>query len=259
MDTIESLIAEGKNFIDEYNKMPREVYSCVSGLDYEVWMGKVKCYADSKLNGSPIKTELDVMYRKRNNYLGTMAVEKVLGVLCAIQSTNPNVMEKGKNMKVFISHSSKDKVYGDLLVGLLKGLGLKREEIIYTSNEIYGIPLGKNIYDYLRNNIDTEIHMIFLLSENYFDSVACLNEMGAAWLAQNDHTIACVPGFDFNMRKFVDCCIDSKEMGLLMDNFIRITEFKLIIENKFGKRIDDIEWQTVFEVYKNKIAETKVK
>lgn len=135
MDTIESLIAEGKNFINEYNKTPKKAYSCVRGLNYEAWMGKVKCYADSKLKEYPIKTELDDIYRKRNNYLGTTAVESALGVLCAIQSTNPNMMEKGINMKVFISHSSKDKVYGDILVDLLKGLGLKREEIIYTSNE----------------------------------------------------------------------------------------------------------------------------
>ncbi|MGN0245846.1 MAG: hypothetical protein ACI4DK_07765 [Lachnospiraceae bacterium] len=97
--------------------------------------------------------------------------------------------------------------------------------------------------------------MIFLLSDNYFNSVACLNEMGASWLAQKDHTIIGVPEFDFNMHKFNECCLDSKEMGLLMNNYIRITEFKTIIEDKFGKRIDDMEWQSILEKYKKNMAD----
>lgn len=253
MDTTEILIAEGKKLIDEYDKRPRERFSCVSGLDYESWMGKVKVFANTELQGSSMSEELNAMYKRRNNYLGTMAVERVLGILYAIQSTKHVEEKVGKSMKVFISHSSKDKAYGDCLIELLKGLGLKREEIIYTSNELYGIPLGKNIYSYLRENIDMEIHMIFLLSENYFSSVACLNEMGASWLAQKNHTIIGVPEFDFNMRQFNECCLDSKEMGLLMNNYIRITEFKAIIESKFGKKIDDMEWQSLLEKYKNDI------
>lgn len=254
MDTLDALIVEGKKLIDGYSKKPRETFSCVSGLDYEIWMGKVKVFATNELKNNPMKEELDVLYKKKNSYLGTMGVEKVLGALYAIKSTNCTEERKEKNMKVFISHSSKDKAYGDCLVNLLKGLGLKRDDIIYTSNELYGIPLGENIYDYLRENIDTDIHMIFLLSENYFTSVACLNEMGASWVAQKDHTIICVPEFDFSMKQFNDCCLDSKEMGLRMDNYIRITEFKAVIESKFGKVIDDMEWQALLESYKKSIS-----
>lgn len=252
MDMLESLISDGKKIIDGYNDAVQERYGRVQGIEYETWMGKIKCFADSRLKGNPMKDELDLMYKKRNNYLGTTAVEKVLGILYATQSAIL-VEEVKMSMKIFISHSSKDKKYGDLLVGLLRGLGLEREEIIYTSNDIYGIPLRRNIYDYLRNNIDAEIHILFLLSENYFNSVACLNEMGASWLAQKDHTIIGVPNFDFSMQQFNECCLDSKEMGLLMNNYIRIAEFKAIIENKFGKRIDDIEWQSVLEEYKIKM------
>lgn len=256
MDTIDNLITEGKKLIDEYNsKMHQERFSSVNGLEYEIWMGKVQVFANSKLKNNPLKKELEVLYKKKNSYLGTMAVEKVLGILYAIKSTNCMEERKDKPMKVFISHSSKDKIYGDCLINLLKGLGLKREDIIYTSNELYGIPLGKNIYDYLRENIDMNIHMIFLLSENYFTSVACLNEMGASWLAQRDYTIIGVPQFDFSMKQFNECCLDSKEMGLRMDNYIRITEFKGIIESKFGKVIDDMEWQVLLENYKKEISD----
>lgn len=137
----------------------------------------------------------------------------------------------------------------------MRGLGLNRDEIVYTSNDLYGIPLGKKIYDYLRDNIDSDVHMVFLLSNNYFQSVACMNEMGAAWLAQKEYTVIGIPGFDFNCQSFQDCCIDSKEIGLVMDNYIRIAEFKAILESEFGKRIDDMEWQALLEKYRQKLLD----
>ncbi len=42
--------------------------------------------------------------------------------------------------------------------------------------------------------------MIYHLSDNYYDSVACLNEMGAAWVVQNDYTVVGIPGFDHFIR-----------------------------------------------------------
>ena len=77
-----------------------------------------------------------------------------------------------------------------------------------------------------------------------------MNEMGATWLAQKEYTVIGIPGFNFGCNSFQDCCIDSKEMGFIMDNYIRITEFKGIIESEFGKRIDDLEWQVLWEKYK---------
>jgi hypothetical protein len=37
-------------------------------------------------------------------------------------------------MKIFISHASANKEYGNALVELLRGIGLKEDEIIFTSN-----------------------------------------------------------------------------------------------------------------------------
>ena len=37
-------------------------------------------------------------------------------------------------MKIFISHSSKNKDYGNALVELLRGVGLKEDEVVFTSN-----------------------------------------------------------------------------------------------------------------------------
>ena len=98
---------------------------------------------------------------------------------------------------IFLSHSSTDKPYGDALEKVISGLGDKNEQLIYTLHPLHKIPLDKNIYDYLRENINNNILTIFLWSDNYLDSPACLNEMGAAWVTQSDYTNIFTPDFNF--------------------------------------------------------------
>ncbi len=88
-------------------------------------------------------------------------------------------------MKIFISHSSRNKFYGEKLVDLLKSVGVKENEIIFTSNAAYGIPVGQNIFNWLKSQITEKPFVIYLLSEEYYQSIACLNEMGAAWIIEN--------------------------------------------------------------------------
>ena len=82
--------------------------------------------------------------------------------------------------KIFLSHSSNDKKYGDALEKFIISLGIKNDQLIYTSHPLHKIPTNENIYSYLKSNIGKNIYVIFLFSDNYLNSVACLNEMGAA-------------------------------------------------------------------------------
>ena len=85
-------------------------------------------------------------------------------------------------VKVFISHSSKDKN----IVGLFKdiilksGIGLKDENIFYTSSPETGVPIGENIPEYIKRNLIDCDYVFLMISENYKKSEVCLNEMGAA-------------------------------------------------------------------------------
>jgi|GEM_PF-5569670 len=58
------------------------------------------------------------------------------------------VLNENKSMKIFISHASINKDYGTALVELLKGIGI--DDIIFTSNVAYGIPIGENIFNWLK-------------------------------------------------------------------------------------------------------------
>ncbi len=128
-------------------------------------------------------------------------------------------------MKILISHSSKNKSYGNELVNLLTGIGVNGDEIIFTSNDAYGIPIGHNIFDWLKNRITEKPHVIYLLSPEYYKSIACLNEMGAAWVVESKHTMIFTPAFNLNSPEFLNGAIDPREIGFFIDNHDKLIAF----------------------------------
>ncbi len=127
-------------------------------------------------------------------------------------------------MKIFISHSSENAVYGRALVDLLTGVGVDHDNIIFTSDTSYGIPVGKNIFDWLRAQISDRPFVIFLLSPDYYSSVACLNEMGAAWVVENEHAAIFTPDFNLNDANFRNGALDPREIGFFINDEDRVTE-----------------------------------
>lgn len=136
-------------------------------------------------------------------------------------------------MKIFISHSSDNSTYGNALVELLRGLGIKENEVIFTSNVAYGIPLGENIFNWLKKQIKERPYVIYLLSSSYYSSVACLNEMGAAWIVENDHTIIFTPDFEINSREFQGGALDPREIGFFINNEERLISFIEVLRKSF--------------------------
>lgn len=185
---------------------------------------------------------VDFNLHKRNlelieNFYKTMAstpsnckvFEKELSKETSSES-NSNVISTVDTPNIFISHCSADKKYGHALRNFIMGLGIEKGNLIYTSHPLHKIPSGKNIYNYLRSRINNQTFMLFLFSKNYLDSTACLNEMGAAWLAQTEYLNFYVPNFDFGNNKYLNCAIDKNQMGIKLENndILRISmiEFK---------------------------------
>ncbi len=128
-------------------------------------------------------------------------------------------------MMIFISHSSKNDQYGNALVELLREIGVGGNEIIFTSNPAYGIPISSNIFSWLKSRITEKPFVIYLLSEDYYESVACLNEMGAAWIIENKGFMLFVPGFSLDYHKFKSGALDPRSIGFFLDDEDRVTEF----------------------------------
>lgn len=145
--------------------------------------------------------------------------------------------------KIFLSHSSNDKKYGDALEKFIISLGIKNDQLIYTSHPLHKIPTNENIYSYLKSNIGKNIYVIFLFSDNYLNSVACLNEMGAAWITETDYVNIYVPNFNFDNPKYRQCMVDTAKMGIILKNDeackMGLIDLKDKIVNAFGLEIDE--------------------
>lgn len=160
---------------------------------------------------------------------------------------------------IFLSHCSKDKKYGDALEYFITGLGVKSSQLIYTSHPLHKIPLDANIYDYLRKNINKNVFMIILWSNDYLESPACLNEMGAAWVAQSDYTNIYVPDFEFGNKKYHECAVDTKKMGAVLKNDqhckTAMIELKNKIQELFSLENDEVKVNYILDEFMKKIRE----
>jgi len=139
---------------------------------------------------------------------------------------------------IFLSHKSDDKKYGDALREFIIGLGVKDEQLIYTSHPLNKIPMDENIYDYLRKHINSQVFMIILWSDKYLESPACLNEMGAAWVTQADYTNIYVPGFSFGNPKYHECAVDTRKMGAVLNGDAHCKTSMIELKNKIIKLFD---------------------
>ena len=137
--------------------------------------------------------------------------------------------------KVFISHSHKDQIIAKALVDLLEQAGLHRNNIIASSSPKAQFHTGSPLYRELRAALsDNNTFLIFLLSDNFYSSTVCLNEMGAAWVMDLDFQFMVLPGFSFE-----------KVNGVIMEN------------NQVGislSRIDDVTLTRLNELYEKVIA-----
>lgn len=193
------------------------------------------CCADYIYSLRTLKNRLELEMEKSNMKENNDAID--IGKKNELQ-----VCEKceDKPHKVFISHSSHDADYVGEFVGLLETLGLREDEIICSSVPPYCIPLGNKVYEWLVNEFQqSDLHVIYMLSNEYYTSAASLNEMGAAWALKQRWTAVLLPGFPFSDVKG---CIDSTQIGIKLDDEdkrtlnYRLGELKDKLTEEFGLR-----------------------
>ena len=151
--------------------------------------------------------------------------------------------------KIFISHRSKDVEYATAIVDFLEDLGVASKSIVCTSVPDHLIPNGKKIYDWLREQfLSYNLHMLFLLSDNYYESPDCLNEMGAAWVTKADSDVFLLPGFSADKMRG---CIGKELMAIACDcdeNILkdRVRQLRDKVCNEFGLSIpEDRRWERI--------------
>lgn len=152
-----------------------------------------------------------------------------------------------KKPMLFISHASADIKYVQPLVELLADIGLNNETMFCSSVPDYHIPMDNDIYDYLKRLFDNyDLHVVFMLSDNYYKSAACLNEMGASWVLRKRYSTILLPKFDFSAIKGA---VNPSQISLKLDNNnidelkVRLGELKDIISSEFGISVPSNRWE----------------
>lgn len=177
----------------------------------------------------------------------TLLKSKIQAELEKNPTASSTTISNDKPKKVFVSHASNDKSFVELFVNLLEDIGLSEDEIVCSSIPGYGIPLGKDIYDWLSEQFQNcDLHIIFVLSNNYYNSVACLNEMGAAWVLKQKYDTVLLPEFDFPQIKGA---INPQQIGIKLDSDCaelnqRLNELKdSLIEEFELKSLSASKWE----------------
>lgn len=167
---------------------------------------------------------------------------------------NSGKEELSNEKLIFISHSSEDIDYVKEFVNLLETLGFNsRNQLFCSSLPGYNIPTGENIYDYLKKQFNKQLYVICLLSENYYSSPACMNEMGATWVKSKDCTAILLPEFKYSQLKGA---IDASRIWFGMCEKDRINELKEKLENEFNiNKIEYSKWQSKLDDYITNIDE----
>lgn len=146
---------------------------------------------------------------------------------------------------ILISHAHKDEGYVRELVKLIKVTGVEEKsgvKIICSSFPGHGIPGDVNIYDFLKEELSGNVWVIYVLSQHYYNSAACLNEMGATWVQNKRYSTFLTPNFEFSE---IRGAIDPAKNSFVLNDKRKLNDFKNILLNEFDIRVDDNIWESV--------------
>lgn len=154
---------------------------------------------------------------------------------------------------ILISHSHDDRLYATELVNLIKVTGIDGKDIklICSSYPGHMIPGDVLIYDFLREEIKGNVWVIYLLSPSYYNSPACLNEMGATWVLQKKYSTFLVPHFEFSE---IEGAIDPSKNGFQLNDKTSLNDFKNILLSEFELQVNDNIWESVRDAALNKFT-----
>jgi len=190
-----------------------------------------------------------------DNYLKNVTDKFILHPLGALKIKQPlNTMfnEKGNGLKkIFISHATKDKEMVEELIDLLETIGINSTQIFCSSFEGYGIPLGKDFLETIKQELSAEVLVLFVITKNFYESKVCLCEMGAAWALSKGHIPIVVPPLSYSDIQGVI----PLTQGMLINDVPKLNSLKEKLENDFSfeQKIGLNNWERKRDRFVNNI------
>ncbi|MBO3657849.1 toll/interleukin-1 receptor domain-containing protein [Acinetobacter haemolyticus] len=158
---------------------------------------------------------------------------------------------KNSNLKkIFISHATADKEIVELFIDLLEDIGLKSNQIFCSSFEGYGIPLGEDFLDRIKQELSSDVIVLFIITNNFYQSKVCLCEMGAAWALSKGHIPIVVPPLSYSDIKGVI----PMTQGLLINDLPKLNSLKDKLEQDF--KIEEKVGANIWERKRKKFIES---
>lgn len=155
--------------------------------------------------------------------------------------------------KFFISHSSKDSNVCCAFVTLLENLGVPESDILYTSSDRHGVPGDEDIFEYLIHYLRNGIFIFYMLSDNYYNSPYCLNEMGAAWVVKNDYSLMLLP----NLNGKIEGVVNSNKKGYDIASKYKLNEIRDKILDIYEIEISENRWDQLRTDFLTKVNESQ--
>jgi uncharacterized protein YutD len=127
------------------------------------------------------------------------------------------------------------------------------DEIFCTSLPGHNVPAGEDFIRFIRANIKETSRVVLVLSKNYYDSVFCVGELGAAWALEVPTFPLIVPPLRISevSRNF----LSTTQMGeITSDAYLASLRDVLIEQHGIkGGRTDN--WQVRSRIFLNKIVD----
>ena len=255
---LDNLIEDGRAIL----KTKWVSYNRVMYVDpgkYKSWHTKTLAYVEEIIptNSQHIKNLADSS-ENRYSYaencvlsLGNMKEQLKKGQIpFAPQVISQSLHDEIQLPKILVSHSSEDKYFCNIFIEFLASIGFTEDTLIYTSKSEFAVPLGKDIFDYLRIHLNNKIWVFFMLSHNFYNSPPCLNEMGAAWVKQSQYYSILLPGFKHEERKGA---INLKEQTLNLSDPVHLTQLLHLFRKTWSLTITDTRWAAIQTEFIEKI------
>lgn len=220
-------------------------YTYYSGDLYKQWISECEVFLDNFYPGQGIVRKFkQAGSRAVGN--GSEYFNEMIGILKVLLRQNDIINPADADSrieKIFISHSNEDNEYVGLFIQLLNNIGISKDKknILCSSYEGYNIPSDEKSCDFIEKEFNKNIWVVFMLSNNYYSSVSCLNEMGAAWVTKKDYISVILP--DFNIQQ-INGAMDATKNGFYITDSEKLNSIKdRIIEIFNLAPIDRDVWQ----------------
>ena len=195
-------------------------------------------YDIEHMSSEPIRSifsNIQNYYWSRNYTVNLQEAKAILESIVNLKTLlYPDLYEK-----LFISHREKDREQVNAMIELLYAIGIPRplengdSMIFCSSHPTAYIENGQMIDDTIMELFHCKQNVFFILwyTDNYFESQACLNEMGAIWVMKKKYQEIIMPGFN---RSKIGGLLPKEKITFAANDKFRLNTFKEQIEKMFA-------------------------